>query len=92
MVGAAGIEPATFCSQSRRAEPLRYAPAFIGLSINIPRPQMFFNRMYSFFRLFMSSFLLKSAGYLSRKLFLIFLLQNVVVTFERNVPEICAAG
>ena len=26
MVGAAGIEPATFCSQSRRAEPLRYAP------------------------------------------------------------------
>ena len=26
MVGAAGIEPATFCSQSRRAKPLRYAP------------------------------------------------------------------
>ena len=26
MVGVAGIEPATFCSQSRRAEPLRYTP------------------------------------------------------------------
>src|SRR5437763_12414565 len=27
MVGAAGFEPATFCSQSRRATRLRYAPA-----------------------------------------------------------------
>lgn len=26
MVGAEGIEPSTFCSQSRRAKPLRYAP------------------------------------------------------------------
>src|SRR5690242_20942799 len=26
MVGAAGFEPATFCSQSRRATRLRYAP------------------------------------------------------------------
>lgn len=27
MVGVVGIEPTTFCSQSRRAEPLRYTPA-----------------------------------------------------------------
>ncbi len=27
MVGVEGIEPSTFCSQSRRAKPLRYTPA-----------------------------------------------------------------
>ncbi len=26
MVGVEGIEPSTFCSQSRRAKPLRYTP------------------------------------------------------------------
>ena len=29
LVGAAGFEPATSCSQSRRATKLRYAPLFI---------------------------------------------------------------
>src|SRR5436853_142991 len=32
MVGAAGFEPATFCSQSRRATRLRYAPVIATLS------------------------------------------------------------
>ena len=30
MVGVEGIEPSTFCSQSRRAEPLRYTPRLPG--------------------------------------------------------------
>src|SRR5690242_15392556 len=31
LVGAAGFEPATFCSQSRRATRLRYAPTETGV-------------------------------------------------------------
>lgn len=34
MVGVVGIEPTTFCSQSRRAEPLRYTPLSLAILYN----------------------------------------------------------
>jgi hypothetical protein len=42
MVGAAGLEPATLCSQSRCATKLRHAPAGIPDALppqNLPDPQ-----------------------------------------------------
>ncbi len=37
MVGVVGIEPTTFCSQSRRAEPLRYTPQSMTIPYNTPK-------------------------------------------------------
>ena len=35
MVGAAGFEPATLCSQGRCATKLRYAPTYFGTGLRI---------------------------------------------------------
>ena len=57
MVGAAGVEPATFCSQSRRAEPLRYAPLEIH---KIIRPPLLCKKQTDFSRIFYSNVSLRT--------------------------------